>query len=54
MAKISFALGAPLLATHVPQRMEKIMVSTSNDGIMSEYLIKYGAAKTSEHERPAY
>ncbi len=28
------------------------MVSTSNDGIMSEYLIKYGLAKTSERERP--
>jgi hypothetical protein len=29
-----------------------VMVSTSNDGILSEYLIKYGAVKTSEHERP--
>jgi len=28
------------------------MVSTSNDGIMSEYLIKYGVAKASERERP--
>ena len=28
------------------------MVSTSNDGIMSEYLVKYGLAKTSERERP--
>ncbi|MBB5712193.1 hypothetical protein [Sphingomonas xinjiangensis] len=28
------------------------MVSTSNDGIMSEYLVKYGVAKTSERERP--
>ena len=29
------------------------MVSTSNDGIISEYLIKYGAIKSSERERPA-
>jgi hypothetical protein len=29
------------------------MVSTSNDGIMSEYLIKYGLAKSSERGRPA-
>lgn len=28
------------------------MVSTSNDGIMSEYLIKYASAKSSERERP--
>jgi hypothetical protein len=28
------------------------MVSTSNDGIMSEYLIKYGIVKASERERP--
>ena len=28
------------------------MVSTSNDGIISEYLIKYGALKVSERERP--
>ena len=28
------------------------MVSTSNDRILSEYLIKYGAAKSSEHDRP--
>ncbi len=28
------------------------MVSTSNEGIISEYLIKYGAIKTSERERP--
>ena len=28
------------------------MVSTSNDGIMSEYLVKYGLAKTSERGRP--
>jgi hypothetical protein len=28
------------------------MVSTSNDGIMSEYLVKYGAIKASERERP--
>jgi len=28
------------------------MVSTSNDGIMSEYLVKYALAKTSERERP--
>jgi len=28
------------------------MVSTSNDGIISEYLIKYGALKASERERP--
>lgn len=28
------------------------MVSTSNDGIMSEYLVKYAAAKASERERP--
>lgn len=28
------------------------MVSTSNDSIMSEYLVKYGAAKASERERP--
>jgi hypothetical protein len=28
------------------------MVSTSNDGIMSEYLVKWGLAKTSERERP--
>lgn len=30
----------------------KTMVSTSNDGIMSEYLIKYGVTKASERERP--
>ena len=29
------------------------MVSTSNDGIMSEYLVKYGAIKSSERERRA-
>jgi len=29
------------------------MVSTSNDGILSEYLIKYALAKSSEHDRPA-
>ncbi len=28
------------------------MVSTSNDGIISEYLVKWGLAKTSERERP--
>jgi len=28
------------------------MVSTSNDGIMSEYLIKYGLVKSSDRERP--
>ena len=28
------------------------MVSTSNDGIMSEYLIKYGAVKASDRQRP--
>lgn len=28
------------------------MVSTSNDGIMSEYLVKYGVIKSSERERP--
>lgn len=29
-----------------------VMVSTSNDGMMSEHLVKYGLAQTSEHERP--
>jgi len=28
------------------------MVGTSNERILSEYLIKYGLAKISEHERP--
>jgi hypothetical protein len=28
------------------------MVSTSNDGIMSEYLVKYALVKSSERERP--
>jgi hypothetical protein len=28
------------------------MVSTSNDGIMSEYLVKYGLVRSSERERP--
>ncbi len=28
------------------------MVSISNDGIMSEYLVKYALVKTSERERP--
>jgi hypothetical protein len=28
------------------------MVSTSNEGIMSEYLVKYALVKTSERERP--
>jgi hypothetical protein len=28
------------------------MVSTSNDGILSEYLIKYALVKSSERERP--
>jgi hypothetical protein len=28
------------------------MVSTSNEGIMSEYLVKYAIVKTSERERP--
>ena len=28
------------------------MVRASNDRILSEYLIKYGAAKSSEHDRP--
>ncbi len=28
------------------------MVSTSNEGIMSEYLVKYAVVKTSERERP--
>lgn len=28
------------------------MVSTSNDGIMTEYLVKYGALKVSEQSRP--
>jgi len=28
------------------------MVRISNDGIVSEYLVKYGLAKTSERERP--
>ena len=28
------------------------MVSTPNDGIISEYLIKYGGLKASERERP--
>lgn len=28
------------------------MVSTSNDGIMSEYLVKYALAKASERGRP--
>ena len=28
------------------------MVSTSNDGIMTEYLIKWGALKISERNRP--
>lgn len=29
------------------------MVSTSNDGIMSEYFVKYGVAKTSDRQRPS-
>lgn len=29
------------------------MVSTSNDGIMSEYLVKYALVKTREDGRPA-
>ena len=28
------------------------MVSTSNDGIISEYLVKYALVKSSERERP--
>jgi hypothetical protein len=28
------------------------MVSTSNDGIMTEYLVKYGAIKTGKRNRP--
>lgn len=28
------------------------MVSTPNEGIISEYLVKYGAIKASERERP--
>lgn len=28
------------------------MVSTSNEGIMSEYLVKYAVVKSSERERP--
>jgi len=28
------------------------MVSTSNDGIMSEYLVKYGIIKVGERNRP--
>ncbi|QOT74654.1 hypothetical protein H5V43_23440 (plasmid) [Sphingobium fuliginis] len=28
------------------------MVSTSNDGIMTEYLVKYGALKASRQNRP--
>jgi hypothetical protein len=28
------------------------MVSTSNDGIMSEYLVKYALVKASERDRP--
>jgi len=28
------------------------MVSTSNDGIMSEYLVKYALVKSGERERP--
>ena len=28
------------------------MVSTSNDGIMTEYLVKYGIIKTGERNRP--
>lgn len=28
------------------------MVSTSNEGIMSEYLVKYAIVKASERERP--
>lgn len=28
------------------------MVSTSNDGIMSEYLVKYALVKSSKRERP--
>jgi hypothetical protein len=44
--------GLGVSATHVPERKEMTMVSTSNDGIMSEYLVKYGLAKASERERP--
>jgi hypothetical protein len=29
------------------------MVSTSNDGIMTEYLVKYGAIQASAKERPS-
>lgn len=28
------------------------MVSTSNDGIMTEYLVKYGAIKADRRNRP--
>lgn len=28
------------------------MVSTSNDGIMTEYLVKYGAIKAGDRKRP--
>jgi hypothetical protein len=39
-------------APHVQGRKGAAMVSTSNEGIMSEYLVKYAIAKTSERERP--
>lgn len=48
----AIALDEVVSATHVPEWKGTKMVSTSNDGIMSEYLVKYGLVKSSERERP--
>ena len=51
-SQAAIALEQAFPATHVREWKGTAMVSTSNDGIMSEYLVKYGAIKSSERERP--
>ncbi|MEO7171102.1 MAG: hypothetical protein ABIY39_12080 [Sphingomonas sp.] len=51
-SKADTALDQMPQASHVHARKGTTMVSTSNEGIMSEYLVKYALVKSSERERP--
>jgi len=46
-------LADPVRRAHIPARKGMRMVSGSNDGIMTEYLEKYGAMRLSPKDRAA-
>ena len=52
VAKVDIPLDERFPTNHVAEWKGTTMVSTSNDGIMSEYLLKFGALKSSDREHP--